>query len=433
MITMEKVRTDYSKRFLQTLINGVKPALGCTEPVAVGLATAKAYEGVKGDVKNIHVKVSPNVFKNGMGVGIPGTKEIGLVFASALGVTCGDASLGLEVFSPVNDEAINEADRLLKEEIVKVELEDRKGNFYIEANIETNNGKGICIIKSNHTNIVYVEANGEVLFEKDEVNSSDSNSNEYLKNITIQDIREFVETVDFSDIEFLLEGVKLNIDIAEVGLEQKSGPGIGAAMDLLISEGVMQKDIISEARMLASAACDARMAGVNMPVMSSGGSGNQGITAIIPPALVCDHIGCDDDKLARTLAFSHLVVAYTKVYLGGLSPVCGCAVSAGIGATSSIVWTLGGTNEQIGGAIKNIVGTLTGMVCDGAKGGCAFKISTATSEAIIQAQLAMENVVIDDNDGIVHPKAEETIRNLASFCNKGMKNADNEIIRIMTK
>src|SRR5699024_1184234 len=345
----------------------------------------------------------------------------------------GDASLGLEVFSPVNNEAINEADRLLKEEIVKVELEDRKGNFYIEANIETNNGKGICIIKSNHTNIVYVEANGEVLFEKDEVNSSDSNSNEYLKNITIQDIREFVETVDFSDIEFLLEGVKLNIDIAEVGLEQKSGPGIGAAMDLLISEGVMQKDIISEARMLASAACDARMAGVNMPVMSSGGSGNQGITAIIPPALVCDHIGCDDDKLARTLAFSHLVVAYTKVYLGGLSPVCGCAVSAGIGATSSIVWTLGGTNEQIGGAIKNIVGTLTGMVCDGAKGGCAFKISTATSEAIIQAQLAMENVVIDDNDGIVHPKAEETIRNLASFCNKGMENADNEIIRIMTK
>lgn len=431
MMVIEERKINYREKFIGTLIDGVKPALGCTEPVAVGLATAKAYKEIKGNIINIDVKASPNVFKNGMGVGIPGTKEIGLVFAAALGVTCGDSDLALEVFSPVNEISIKKAEKLLEENKVNVELESEKGNFYIEANIETEAGKGICIIKNTHTNIVYVEYNGEVVLEKDNRTDVNTRPNEYMKDIIIQDIREFVETVAYSDIEFLLEGVKLNMDIAQVGLEEKSGPGIGAAIDLLTSKGVMQKDLISQARMLASAACDARMAGVNMPVMSSGGSGNQGITAIIPPALVCDHIGCDDDKLARTLAFSHLVVAYTKVYLGGLSPVCGCAVSAGIGATSSIVWTLGGTNEQIGGAIKNIVGTLTGMVCDGAKGGCAFKISTATSEAIIQAQLAMADVIINENDGIVSQEAEQTIRNLARFCNEGMKDADEEIINIM--
>ena len=209
--------------------------------------------------------------------------------------------------------------------------------------------------------------------------------------------------------------------------------GLGAAMNLLMTEGVIQRDVINEARILTSAACDARMAGINMPVMSSAGSGNHGITAIIPPTVMCEHIGCDDEKLVRTLAFSHLTTAYIKVFTGGLSPVCGCAVAAGIGASAAVTWALGGTNKQIGGAIKNMVGTLAGMVCDGAKGGCAFKLSTASSEAIIQAKLAMSNIFINDLDGIINPKTEETIKNLGQFCNGGMKNADKEIIDIMLK
>lgn len=434
MNTIINVKTNnYSKELLQTLINGVKPALGCTEPVAVGLAVAKAFKGIKGEVKNIVVRVSPNIFKNGMGVGIPGTKEIGLVFASALAITCGDSDLGLEVFRPVNDIATSQAQKLVTDGLISVDLEDGKGNFYIEAIVETNLGKGICIIKDTHTNIVHLEVNGEVLFTKGNISDSSSNGNEYLKALTLQDIREFVEMIPYSDIEFLLEGVKLNMDIAKIGLEEKSGPGLGAAMNLLMSEGVIQKDVINEARVLTSAACDARMAGINMPVMSSAGSGNHGITAIIPPTVMCEHMGYSDEKLARTLAFSHLTTAYIKVFTGGLSPVCGCAVAAGIGASASITWALGGTNEQIGGAIKNMVGTLTGMVCDGAKGGCAFKLSTASSEAIIQAKLAMANVIINDIDGIISPEAEKTIRNLGSFSIEGMKNADNEIIEIMLK
>ena len=426
---MEKIMS-YDKLLLESLINGVKPALGCTEPVAVGLAAASAYKGVKGEVKSINVRVTPNIYKNGMGVGIPGTKEIGLVFAAALGVTCGDSSLGLQVFRNVDEKTKNEAQDLLDGKLVDVSLEHEKGNFYIEAIVETDKGRGICIIKNTHTNIVYIEARGEVLFKK-EAGQAEENTNDYLKEIDIAIIRDFVEGVPFKDIEFLLEGVKVNMDIAEFGLNEKPGLGLGAAMNLLMEEGVMQKDAINQARILTSAACDARMAGINMPVMSSAGSGNQGITAIIPPAVMCEHEGCSDDKLARTLAFSHLTTAFIKIFTGNLSPVCACAVAAGIGSSASIVWMLGGSIDQIGGAIKNMIGTLTGMVCDGAKGGCAFKLSTASSEAILQAKLAMAGIIIGENDGIVCRETEKTIKNLGRFCRDGMEGLDDEIINIM--
>ena len=418
--------------FLEVLKNGVKPALGCTEPVAVGLATAKAFEVVKGQIEHIEVSVSPNIYKNGMGVGIPGTKEIGLAFAAALGITCGDANLGFEVFRNVDDNSVSKAEKLILARKVKIDLEVNEGNFYIKAIVKTSNGEGICIIRDTHINIVFVSANNKIIFEKQEDNIvSETNVSENLGDVTLIDIRNYVENVPFSDIEFMFEGVKLNMNIAQVGLEEKSGPGLGAAMDALMSEGVMQKDVINQARIMTAAACDARMAGINMPVMSSAGSGNHGITAIIPPTVLCEFMGYDDEKLARTLAFSHLTTAYIKVYTGGLSPVCGCAVAAGIGASASITWALGGNNIQIGGAIKNMVGALAGMVCDGAKGGCAFKLSTASSEAIIQAKLAMANVFINDTDGIVDPVAEQTIKNLGKFCIEGMKSADSEIIHIM--
>lgn len=434
MSTVDNIqKEDYSMRFLETLKNSVKPALGCTEPVAVGLATAVAFGQVRATIEKIDVKVSTNIYKNGMGVYIPGTKKVGLAYASALGATCGDSTLGLEVFRGVNDLAVAESEKLIKDGKVNVGVENKKGNFYIIVQVETEAGSSTCIIKDYHTNIVYIESNGKVILNRNEDTEASTNINEYLKGISIQDIREFVESVPYSDIKYLLDGVKLNMDIARVGLEEKSGPGLGAALEQLMSEGMMQKDIINKARIYTAAACDARMAGVNMPVMSSAGSGNHGITAIIPPKIICEHMKYDDEKLARTLAFSHLVTAYIKVFTGGLSPVCGCAVAAGIGASASITWALGGTNNQIAGSIRNMVGNLTGMVCDGAKGGCAFKLSTASAEAILQAKLAMLNVIISDIDGIVSPAAELTIKNLGSFCSEGMKNADDEIVDIMLK
>lgn len=424
----------YYEEFLNNLTEGVKPALGCTEPVAVGLAASAAYNNLEGEVESVKVKVSPNIFKNGMGVGIPGTTEIGLEFASALGVTCGDSELGLEVYKHVNDEAVEAANALLAEDKVEVTIGEDEGRFYIEALVETSEGNGKAIIRDSHTNIVYIEKNGQVEFEKKASTEDDSGEEKSLnlENIEIADLRNFVENVDFKEIEFLLEGAEMNRKVAEVGLKEKPGPAIGASLKDLMDDGFLEKNMLNDAKMMASAASDARMAGLNVPVMSSGGSGNQGITAILPVVVACEHLGCSDEKLARALAYSHLMTAYVKTFTGNLSPVCGCGLSAGMGSSTAITWAMGGTDAQIGYAVRNMVGTLAGMVCDGAKGGCAFKIATAASEAVLQAKLAMSDVAINEYDGIVDPNTEQTIRNLGAFSNEGMAAADSEIIRIMS-
>ncbi|MGE5630008.1 MAG: serine dehydratase subunit alpha family protein [Caulobacteraceae bacterium] len=419
---------------LSILKQQVKPARGCTEPVAVALAVSTAYKEIKGTVEEIRVVLSPNIYKNGMRVGIPGTNEKGIVFAVALSIVCGNPELGLELFKNVNDCYVNEADKLVQENKISVEVEDDKDNFYIEAAIKTNKGKARCIVKSSHTNIVYLEANGKVIYNEEEKQCAFEegyNVNKYaLKNLSIKEIKAFIEDVPYADIEFLLDGVKLNINMANKGLESKIG--LGAGMSQLLQKGILKDDIVNQVRILTSSACDARMAGINLPVMSSAGSGNHGITAIIPPTVVCRYLGYDDEKLARALALSHLITAYIKEYTGKLSPVCGCSVAAGIGASASIAWLLGGSYEQMVGAINNMVGAISGMVCDGAKCGCAYKLSTAGSEAVIQAYLAVNGTVISKFDGIVGDDAEATIRNLGILSNEGMKDMDNTILKILT-
>lgn len=420
---------------LTILKQQVKPARGCTEPVAVALAVSTAYKEIKGNVDKINIKLSPNIYKNGMRVGIPGTKEKGILFAVALAVLCGAPELGLELFKNVNDSFINKAKDLVAENKISIEVMNRQKNFFIEANVLTDNGSACCRVKDNHTNIVYLEVNGNVIYSDEDNNcifKEGFNSNKLsLKNLSIREIINFIEDVPFEDISFLLEGVELNISMAKKGLEGKIG--IGAGMSQLLQKGIMRDDIVNQVRILTSAACDARMAGINLPVMSSAGSGNHGITAIIPPTIVCRYLGYDNEKLARALALSHLITAYIKEYTGRLSPVCGCSVAAGIGASASIAWLLGGGYKEIVGSINNMVGALSGMVCDGAKGGCAYKLSTAASEAVIQAYLAVNGFVISNYDGIVGDDVEVTIKNLGALSSEGMKDMDETILKIMTK
>lgn len=420
---------------LTILKQQVKPTRGCTEPVAVALAVSTAYKEIKGNVDKINIKLSPNIYKNGMRVGIPGTKEKGILFAVALAVLCGAPELGLELFKNVNDSFINKAKDLVAENKISIEIMYGQNNFFIEANVLTDNGSACCRVKDNHTNIVYLEVNGNVIYSDEDNNcifKEGFNSNKLsLKNLSIREIINFIEDVPFEDISFLLEGVELNISMAKKGLEGKIG--IGAGMSQLLQKGIMRDDIVNQVRILTSAACDARMAGINLPVMSSAGSGNHGITAIIPPTIVCRYLGYDNEKLARALALSHLITAYIKEYTGRLSPVCGCSVAAGIGASASIAWLLGGGYKEIVGSINNMVGALSGMVCDGAKGGCAYKLSTAASEAVIQAYLAINGFVISNYDGIVGDDVEVTIRNLGVLSSEGMKDMDETILKIMTK
>lgn len=412
----------------------VKPAIGCTEPVAVALAVSTAYKELKGNVEKISIKLSPNIYKNGMRVGIPGTNERGIVFAVALSVLCGNPEFGLELFKNVNESHINKAKDMVTKNIISTEVVDEQGDFYIEALVTTNEGTACCKVRDYHTNIVYLESKGKVIHSAEDtkcVFNNDFNGNRIsLKNLSIREIKDFVENVDFDDISFLLEGVELNITMANKGLEDKIG--LGAGMSQLLQKGILRDDIVNQVRILTSAACDARMAGINLPVMSSAGSGNHGITAIIPPTIVCRYLGYDEEKLSRALAMSHLITAYIKEYTGKLSPVCGCSVAAGIGASASIAWLLGGDYDQLVGTISNMVGAISGMVCDGAKGGCAYKLSTAASEAVIQAYLAVNGIVISNYDGIVGDDAEATIRNLGVLSSEGMKNMDDTILKIMT-
>ncbi|HIU18283.1 MAG TPA: serine dehydratase subunit alpha family protein [Candidatus Avidesulfovibrio excrementigallinarum] len=412
----------------------VKPALGCTEPAAIAIAVARAKQEAPGQCRNVRVRMSGNIFKNARGVGIPGTSEYGIHFAVALALVCGDWEKGLEVFSSVDDKAVKAAHELMKNVPIEVEVSSNEGNFFIEATIEAD-AVGKAVIRHAHTNIVRVERNGEVCFSKEDTVTPASQSKTeqvpLLSDMTMQDLRREVEAFPLEDIAFLIAGVPMNYRMAEIGLAQKPGLALGAALQGLMEDGLIERNMVNTVRMYAAAAADARMAGLKLPVMSSAGSGNHGITAILPPYIVCRQRNLDEEKLIRALAFSHLVTIAIKEFSGPLSPVCGCAIAAGIGAAVSIGWLLDCDDTQIAGIINSMSGTLAGMLCDGAKGGCAFKLATAAGEAVLCALLAQRNVFIRKNQGIVGVCPETTIQNVGRICTQGMGAVDSTVIGVM--
>lgn len=428
----------FREHLISLLKQQVKPALGCTEPAAIAIAVARAYQEVPGELKSAKVTMSGNIYKNANGVGIPGTTEYGIPFAVALALACGDASKGLEVFAGVNEEAVQKAKELVKNIPIHAGVTDSGSNFYIEAIVESTGGTGRCIIRNGHTNIERVEKNGTAVFESTSGTTTSGapaapKHDPILKDMTIKQLREEVEAFPLEEIAFLIAGVPMNFRMATVGLEQSPGLGLGSAMQSLIEKGVLESNMVNKVRMHAAAAADARMAGLKMPVMSSAGSGNHGITAILPPYVVCRELGLDEEKLIRALAFSHLMTIAIKEFSGPLSPVCGCAIAAGIGAAVSVAWLIGCNDEQIAGTINSMSGTLAGMLCDGAKGGCAFKLSTAAGEATLCALLAKENVFITHGQGIVAVAAETTIQNVGLISTQGMQGVDSTVIDVMLK
>lgn len=425
----------YREHLLTLLKQQVKPALGCTEPAAIAIAVARAYAEVPGELREVRVVTTGNIFKNANGVGIPGTREYGIPFAVALALACGDASKGLEVFANVDDDAVARAKAIVASVPIQVSVTEAEGSFYIEATVLSSGGKGRCVIRGGHTDIELVEKDDCVVLDARRASNSGEPAkprhDPILKDMTIKQLREEIEGLPLEDIAFLIAGVPMNFRMAKVGLEQKSGLGLGAAMQNLMDRGTLESNLVNKTRMYAAAAADARMAGLKMPVMSSAGSGNHGITAILPPYVVCRELGLDEEKLIRALAFSHLMTIAIKEFSGPLSPVCGCAIAAGIGAAVSVAWLLECNDEQIAGTINSMSGTLAGMLCDGAKGGCAFKLATAAGEATLCAMLAKENVFITQGQGIVAVAAETTIQNVGLISTQGMKGVDSTVINVM--
>ena len=442
--------TERQADIIELIHKEVKPALGCTEPIAVALAVAKAVEIISENCAGcncplwrltadfrIEVAVSGNILKNGMGVGIPGTGMTGLPVAAALGAVCGDSSLGLEVLHNLSDEAVARARELVAAKKVVISLADTSRLLYIKATVTLSHGvqasaevdpHASAIIEDDHDKIVETAFADRILMSSESGTAVKERSTlDY--GLTVREILDFATTADYEDIRFILEDRTLNLALAEEGLKGDYGLRVGKSIRENQLE-VFGDDFMSFAMGMTAAASDARMAGCTLPAMSNSGSGNQGITVSMPVISYALRNGISDEPLARALILSNLVAIHIKGYLGKLSALCGCVV-ASTGSACGIVYLQGGNYTQICAAIKNMIGNITGMVCDGAKAGCAMKVASGVSSAIQSAVLALRGTCIGETDGIIENDIEKTIRNLGKIGSQGMQSTDRMILDIM--
>ena len=437
--------TAREAEIIELIRKEVKPALGCTEPIAVALAVAKAMEIMedkRGTVSpdwrmkdgwTLSIEVSGNILKNGMGVGIPGTGMVGLHIAAALGAVCGKSEYGLEVLHDLDEASISRAKQLVENKSVTVGLAETDHKLYVKATVLAEDNHSACaVIEDDHDNIVETWFDAKILTSSHKAEGSDSpDQNTTLDyNLTVREILDFATTVAYEDIGFILESRTLNLALAHEGLKGCYGLKVGYAINLEDNKEVFGGDFLSYAMSITAAASDARMAGCTLAAMSNSGSGNQGITVTMPVIAYSIKYGTDDERLARALVLSHLIAIHIKGYLGKLSALCGCVI-ASTGSSCGLVYLRGGDYEQICAAIKNMIGNITGMVCDGAKVGCAMKVASGVSSALQSAVLAREGICISEHDGIIEKDIEKTIQNLGRIGSIGMQNTDNMILDIM--
>ncbi len=407
------------------------PALGCTEPVACALACARCQEELGGIPEHIKVYVSGNIYKNGMGVGIPGSGMTGLPIAAALGVVCGKTQYGLEVLKEVSvSNHLELAKSLLKNHAVDIFLkEDAPDKLYAEAVCSRGEDVVKTVIVHGHTNIVLVEKNGTAVYRKDytpEVTEQNRRTE-----LSVARIWKFIHEVEIQKIEFVLKGAEMNKAISDEGLKSEYGLQIGKTLKENIEKGLLEDDFLNNALIRATAASDARMDGCEKPVMTNSGSGNQGITVYLPVVVAAEQFGCSREQLVRALALSNLIAVHIHYYMGHLSALCGILI-AGTGSASAITYLMGGSYGQVVNTIKTMCSNLTGMMCDGAKQGCALKVYSGVSAAVQAALLSMKGIKTHD-DGIIEDDIEKTIRNVGLIGTAGMEQTDKTILGIMCR
>lgn len=409
----------------------IVPAMGCTEPVAVSLCTAKCFETLGAEPVSINVRLSANILKNAMGVGIPGTGMIGLPIAIALGVIIGKSEYELEVLRDVTPEAVEKGRRLIDSKIINISLKQNiTEKLYIEVEMADAAGNTACaVISGGHTNFIHVSRNGEVLFEK-KAAASGADSQDDLK-LTLRMVYDFAMTTPLDELQFILEARKLNKNIAEISFEGKYGHSVGRTLRCQRQQKLMGDSIFSRILSYTTAACDARMGGSPTAVMSNSGSGNQGIAATLPVVIYAEESGATEEQTIRALALSHLTVIYIKQSLGRLSALCGCVVAT-TGSACGLCYLMGGDFDQISATVKNMVANLTGMICDGAKPSCAMKLYSDVSTAMISAMMALEGNSVTAVEGIIDNDVDKTIHNLTYIGREGMNETDRLILEIMT-
>ena len=424
-VGMEKTNERYSA-YVQILKEELKPAMGCTEPIALAYAAAKARKVLGKTPEKVVIGASGSIIKNVKSVIVPNTDHLkGIPAAAAAGIVAGDPDRELEVIASVSPEQIEEMKRFLKETEIRVEHMDNGLTFDIIVTVIKGGSYAKVRIANYHTNIVLIEKNGEVLFEVPvEGESEEGLTDRTLLNM--KDIWDFINTVDVEDIREVLDTqIRCNVAIAEEGLHGDYGANIGKV--LLDMNG---DDVRTRARDMAAAGSDARMNGCELPVIINSGSGNQGITASVPVVVYAKELGVEEDKLYRALALSNLTAIHQKTPIGRLSAYCG-AVNAGAGAGAGIAYLCGGGYEEVIHTVVNAVAIISGMVCDGAKASCAAKIAEAVDAGILGYNMYIRGQQFHDGDGIVTSGIEDTIKNVGRLAKEGMRETNEEIINIM--
>lgn len=408
----------------------VVPAVGCTEPMAVALCVARATEDLGGRPEKIRVWLSANMLKNAMGVGIPGTGMIGLPIAVAMGAIVGKSEYQLEVIKDLTPETLEEGKRYIGEDHIDIKLKhDITEKLYIEVVCERGDDTATAIIAGGHTNFVYEERNGQVLLDKRMCVGEEGETHGVALNL--KTVWDFATTSPVDEIEFILESKRYNMGAAQASLKGNYGHCLGKTMDRPLSKGIFGDSIFSRIISKTASACDARMGGAMIPVMSNSGSGNQGICATNPVVVYAEENENTEEELVRALTLSHLTAIYIKQSLGKLSALCGCVV-ASIGSSCGITYLMGGEYNDICFAVRNMIANLTGMICDGAKPSCALKISSGVSTALLSAVLAREGKHVTEAEGIIDKDVDRSIHNLTSIGKEAMCATDDMVLNIMT-
>lgn len=415
------------QHYLDALRREIKPALGCTEPIAVALAVAKARETLGQLPEKVELWVSCNILKNAMGVGIPGTGMVGLEIALALSCVAGHSAYGLEVLSGASAKDYEAARQYAAAGCIHVHTKDTSKKLYIEAHACGNGHEAVCIIEDAHTAITHVQLDDQILEQHEAQSAHPGATSTY--DMDIVGIYGFITQADIGELAFLKEVIAMNDAIAREGLANDYGMRVGRVLQ---NDRTMEEMSLSDyVCAYTAAAADARMAGCTLPVMSTAGSGNQGISASLPVVAAARKLGLGEEKMLRAEALSQLITIHIKAHIGKLSPLCGCAIASSIGSSSGIVYLLGGGLQEILFAIQNMIADISGLICDGAKSGCALKIASSVASAIQCAQLAMAGVTATRLDGIIAEDAEISIHNLANLGSAGMKKTDQVILDMM--
>lgn len=424
---MEK---KFKEKIISLVKNEVVPAVGCTEPMAVSLCVAKATELLGKAPEKIDVMLSANILKNAMGVGIPGTGMIGLPIAVALGALIGKSEYGLEVLKDVDDEAVERGKAFMNENRISIGLKEGiSEKLYIEVLVKNGSDKAKAVISGGHTNFVLLVHNDDTVYEARHAAEDEADDDDGW--LTLSKVYEFATTSPLKEIDFICQAKVLNEKAAEESLKGNYGHMLGKTLSQPLGKGIFGDTIFSHVISATACACDARMAGAPIPVMSNSGSGNQGICATLPVVKFAEENHNTEEELTRALMLSHLTAIYIKQSLGRLSALCGCVV-ASTGSACGITYLMGGGYDQITFAVKNMAANLTGMICDGAKPSCALKLASGVSTAVLSAMLAVQQKCVTSVEGIIDDDVDRSIHNLTRIGKDAMDETDRCVLEIMT-